>query len=51
MVNDFAVKGYFNTGLGTISPDLNFKINERNNDKSSYNGILNTTNFNLGKFI
>ncbi len=50
-VNDFVLKGYFNTGLGAINSDVNFKLNELDNNKSKYEGSLSTQNFDLGKFL
>lgn len=51
IVNDFAVKGHFSTGLGAISSDINFKISDNDKVQSKYEGTLNTINFNLGKFF
>jgi hypothetical protein len=50
LVNDFALKGNFNTGIGHLASDINFKIYD-NNDKSKYEGSLSTENFDLGKFL
>jgi hypothetical protein len=51
LVNDFAVHGNFNTSMGAIASDINFKLDDKNNNKSKYEGTLSTVNFNLGKFL
>lgn len=48
---DFVTHGKFNTGLGKLDSDLNFKILENENPKSKYSGSLTTYGFNLGKFV
>jgi hypothetical protein len=51
VVNDFAIRGAFYTGLGSIASDINFKINEEDSERSSYDGTLSTTNFEVGKLL
>jgi hypothetical protein len=51
VVNDFAVKGSFRTGLGNLSSDINLKINDDKNIKSYYKGSLSTSNFEIGKLL
>lgn len=51
VVNDFAVNGSFNTGIGGLASDINFKIKDGDKSNSSYGGSLRTTNFDLGKFL
>lgn len=47
-VNDFVAYGKFNTNLGNVSSDLNFKTSR---DVPVYSGSLTTTNFNLGALL
>ncbi|HVI43774.1 MAG TPA: translocation/assembly module TamB domain-containing protein [Chitinophaga sp.] len=47
-INDFVAYGEFQTNLGKVSSDLNFKTNR---DVPVYSGSLVTTNFNLGALI
>ena len=51
VVNDFALSGRFKTGLGFVSPDINFKISDNKNNKSTYGGSISSKNFNLGKLL
>ncbi|MBV7533217.1 translocation/assembly module TamB domain-containing protein [Chitinophaga sp. sic0106] len=47
-INDFVAYGQFQTNLGQVNSDLNFKTNR---DVPVYSGSLNTTNFNLGSLL
>lgn len=47
-VNDFVAYGKFQTNLGDVSSDLNFKTS---GDVPVYSGSLSTTNFNLGQLL
>ena len=49
--NDFVANGDFDTNLGHISSDINYKIQEGNVGLSSYRGNLSLTNFHLGQFF
>ena len=49
--NDFVADGDFNTKLGRIKSDINYKINEGKVEQSSYRGNLALTNFHLGQFF
>lgn len=49
--NDFVADGEFNTLLGRISSDINYKISEDNLRLSSYRGNLALTGFHLGQFF
>jgi hypothetical protein len=49
--NDFVAKGNFNTDLGKIASDINLKINNAKQLKTSYEGHLITESFNLGKLV
>jgi len=51
VVNDFAIRGAFRTGLGSIASDINFKINQHDQSLSSYEGTLGTKDFELGKLL
>ncbi|MBC7588989.1 MAG: translocation/assembly module TamB domain-containing protein, partial [Chitinophagaceae bacterium] len=48
-VSDFKAKGNISTNLGNMYADLAMKFPAR--AEPSYNGILNTNRFNLGKFL
>jgi hypothetical protein len=50
-VNDFVAKGIFNTSVGSISSDINLKINQNNADRSTYSGNLSLLDFDLGKYL
>ncbi len=50
-VNDFVAKGIFNTSVGTVSSDINVKINQSNADRSTYSGNLSLLDFDLGKYL
>lgn len=47
-INDFVAYGQFQTNLGQVNSDLNFKTNR---DVPVYSGSLNTSNFNLGSLL
>ena len=47
-VNDFVAYGKFQTNLGNVSSDINFKTS---GDIPVYSGSLTTTNFNLGNLL
>lgn len=47
-VNDFVAYGKFQTNLGNVSSDLNFKTS---GDIPVYSGSLTTNNFNLGSLL
>ena len=47
-VNDFVAYGNFQTNLGNLDSDLNFKTSK---DVPVYSGNLTTYNFNLGKLL
>ncbi len=49
--NDFVASGNFNTGLGTLKADINFKIDDHKHAHAFYEGQVTTSNFNLGKLI
>ncbi len=49
--NDFVAAGDFNTLLGRITSDINYKISEGNIRLSSYRGNLALTGFQLGQFF
>lgn len=48
---DFVANGTFSSEIGTITSDINFKVDERSVDLSQYAGNLTLTNFNLGKYF
>ncbi|WP_212003110.1 translocation/assembly module TamB domain-containing protein [Chitinophaga sp. HK235] len=47
-INDFVAYGQFQTNLGQLSSDLNFKTSR---DVPVYSGSLTATNFNIGSLI
>jgi hypothetical protein len=49
--NDFVAKGNFTTDLGKIVSDINLKINNDKQLKTTYEGHLITESFNLGKLV
>lgn len=49
--NDFVAKGNFTGNLGSITSDINFKVNEKNFDRSVYSGELALVDFHLGKYL
>jgi hypothetical protein len=49
LVNDFRAKGNISTNLGSLYTDLAMKFPSK--EEPSYTGTLNTSRFNLGKFI
>ncbi len=48
---DFVAKGNFSGSLGSISSDINFKVNDENFDRSEYSGALVLRNFDLGHYL
>lgn len=48
---DFVANGNFVSSIGSITSDINLKINEAAVDQSSYAGNLSLTNFNLGTYL
>lgn len=48
---DFVAKGEFSGRLGRITSDINFKVNEKNFDRSVYSGKLAVYNFDLGQYL
>lgn len=49
--NDFVADGEFQTRLGRISSDINYKISADNLGLSAYRGNLALTDFHLGQFF
>jgi hypothetical protein len=49
--NDFVAKGSFSGALGNIVSDINFKVNEKDFDRSVYSGALVMRNFELGQYL
>ncbi|MBL7865146.1 MAG: translocation/assembly module TamB domain-containing protein [Cyclobacteriaceae bacterium] len=49
--NDFVANGDFDTNLGHIASDINYKIQEGNVGLSSYRGNISLTGFHLGHFF
>jgi len=49
--SDFVAKGEFDGQLGRITSDINFKVNEKDFDKSVYSGKLALFDFNLGRYL
>jgi hypothetical protein len=49
--NDFVAKGQFAGMLGDISSDINFKVNEKDFDRSVYSGKLGLRDFDLGRYL
>lgn len=47
-IHDFVAYGKFQTNLGNLDSDINFKTNK---DVPVYSGRLNTNNFDLGKLL
>lgn len=48
---DFVAAGTFNTDLGTVVSDINFKVDEADFNESSYSGNLKMIDFDAGQFI
>ena len=48
---DFVAKGDFSGNLGAIRSDINFKVNEKDIDKSVYSGNLSLKSFDLGTYL
>jgi hypothetical protein len=49
--NDFVAKGNISSELGEITSDLNFKVNEKDVDRSVYSGALQLKNFDYGRYL
>lgn len=49
--NDFVAKGNFSGKLGDITSDINFKVNEKDFDRSVYSGNLAVRDFDLGQYL
>jgi len=49
--NDFVANGKFSGALGEITSDINFKVNEKDFDRSMYSGHLSLSNFDLGRYL
>lgn len=49
--NDFVAKGNFSGTLGSITSDINFKVNEKDFDRSVYSGNLVLRDFDLGRYL
>ena len=50
-VDDFVADGDFRGSFGHIKSDINLKIEKEHVDRSSFEGNLSLTNFNLGLFL
>jgi hypothetical protein len=50
-VSDFVANASIQTRLGNIKSDINLKINESNNERSTYSGNLSLINFDLGTYL
>ena len=48
---DFVANGNFNSRLGQIVSDINFKVDEADFNNSSYSGSLKLVDFQLGKYV
>ncbi len=49
--SDFVANGSFSGKLGTITSDINFKVNEKDFDRSVYSGALAVKDFHLGEYL
>ncbi len=49
--NDFVANGDFNGSLGRIKSDINLKINKQLIERSTYEGNLTLSNFDLGTYL
>src|SRR5688572_20080283 len=49
--NDFVANGKFSGILGDIKSDINFKVNEKDFDRSMYSGHLSLSDFDLGRYL
>lgn len=49
--NDFVANGTFNTAIGSVTSDINLKIDETTAQRSYYSGKIATTNFDIGKIM
>lgn len=48
---DFVANGNFVSSLGGIKSDINFKVNEKDIDRSVYSGNLSLSGFDLGTYL
>ncbi len=48
---DFVANGKFIGKLGAIDSDINFKVNEKNFDRSEYSGRLSLNKYDLGRYL
>lgn len=48
---DFVAKGTFHSKLGKIESDINFKVNEKDFNRSEYSGELKLKDFHLGQYL
>lgn len=48
---DFVAEGEFKGALGHIASDINFKVDEKDFDRSQYSGKLTLNNFDLGTYL
>ena len=48
---DFVANGNFSSNLGVIRSDINFKVNEKDIDRSEYSGSLSLSSFDLGRYL
>lgn len=48
---DFVTNASFNTNIGELETDINLKIGQTDQEKSTYSGKLSTKNFDLGTFL
>ena len=48
---DFVANGNFASSLGGIRSDINFKVNEKDIDKSVYSGNLSLDKFDIGTYL
>jgi hypothetical protein len=49
--SDFVANGSFSGKLGAIRSDINFKVNEKDFDRSTYSGKLSLVNFDVGRYL
>ncbi|HEY3402717.1 MAG TPA: translocation/assembly module TamB domain-containing protein [Ohtaekwangia sp.] len=49
--SDFVANGNFHSKLGSIRSDINFKVNEKDIDRSEYSGKLTLADFDMGTYL
>ncbi len=49
--HDFVANGNFQSKLGSVTSDINFKVNEKDFDKSVYSGTLTLNDFDFGTYL